>query len=204
MTLMVLFLICPAMAIAAPVGTFTVVKGTVTLTPAGKTPVSVHKGDPVSVGDSIYAGNDSIAEITFVNESIVRVAPQSRVAINEYVFEEDTQTTKSVVKLWGGKIQSIINTSKGWFGKGNRFEVHTPTAVCGVRGCNFNSSQIAGIAAFAFIEGEGFVYTPDNPNQLFPTVTGQTTTVEDGDVTTGESAEGDLEPVLTQLRGLQD
>ena len=74
-------------ALSAPVGTFTQVKGKVTLTPPGKTPAAVQKGDPVNVGDSIYAGSDSIAEITFVDQSIVRVSPQSRVAINEYMFD---------------------------------------------------------------------------------------------------------------------
>ncbi|MBI5187892.1 MAG: FecR domain-containing protein, partial [Nitrospirae bacterium] len=139
-SLLLLFLFLPAIALAGPAGKFTYVEGKCdVLRPPAIRAIPVKLGDTVFVSDIIRAKSRSRAEITFINDNILRVAENTRVEISEYMFEEEKSS--GVLKLSRGKVQAIVPEKIAkriaTFGEANRFEVHTPTAVAGVRGTDF-------------------------------------------------------------------
>jgi hypothetical protein len=141
--------------------------------------VPVKMGDAVFVGDIIRAKSASKAEITFKDGNVVRVAPNTRVEISEYLFEETKG--KGVLKLSRGKVQTIIQEKIAKriaaFGEANRFEIHTPTAIAGVRGCNFIVSFQRNSSSVFVIEGTVFTYNPKFPDLVVTVNAGYVTTI---------------------------
>ncbi len=167
--LMILLAVCwvfpPGTPAAEPVGSVTFVTGRVDVTRPGQAAEPLVKGTDIYEGDIIRTKTGAKAEITFIDESIVRVAQKSRLKVTEYMY--DRQERRSTLSLFRGKIQSLVKKLAGFsFGleKRNRFEVHTPTAVCGVRGTNFFTWYMNGQTGTAFKEGQGYIYPANNPN----------------------------------------
>src|SRR4030042_6827596 len=179
---LLLFLIfLPSLALSqTAVGKFTFVQGRVDVLrqPAPRA-VPVKMGDAVFVGDIIRAKSASKAEITFNDGNIVRVAPNTRVEISEYMFEE--AKGKGVLKLSRGKVQTIIQEKIAkriaTFGEANRFEIHTPTAIAGARGCNFIVSFQRNSSGVLVLEGTIFTYNPKFPDMAVTVTTGYITTI---------------------------
>ncbi|MCF8079359.1 MAG: FecR domain-containing protein [Desulfobacterales bacterium] len=167
-SLMILLTVCwvlPAVALAAePVGSVTFVKGKADITRPGQDAEPLVKGDDIYVGDVVRTKTNAKVEITFIDESIVRVAQKSRLQITEYMFEREER--RSTLSLFRGKIQSLVKKVAGFsFGQArkNRFEIRTPTAVCGVRGTDFFTWFMNGQTGTAFKEGQGYIYPANNP-----------------------------------------
>jgi hypothetical protein len=177
-----LFLIfLPSLALAqTSVGKFTFVQGRVDVlrSPASRA-VPVKMGDAVFVGDIIRAKSASKAEITFTDGNIVRVAPNTRVEISEYMFDE--AKGKGILNLSRGKVQAIIQEKIAkriaTFGEANRFEIHTPTAIAGARGCNFIVSFQRNSSSVFVIEGAVSTYNPKFPDMVVTVNTGYITTI---------------------------
>ena len=179
---LLLFLIfLPSIALSqTAVGKLTFVQGRVDVLrqPAARA-VPVKMGDAVFVGDIIRAKSASKAEITFKDGNIVRVAPNTRVEISEYLFEETKG--KGILKLSRGKVQTIIQEKIAKriaaFGEANRFEIHTPTAIAGARGCNFIVSFQRNSSSVFVIEGTVFTYNPKFPDLVVTVNAGYITTI---------------------------
>jgi len=165
MILLTVSWVLPAVALAAePVGSVTFVTGAADITRPGQDAESLVKGDDVYVGDIVRTKSNAKVEITFIDDSIVRVAQKSRLQITEYMFEQEER--RSTLSLFRGKIQSLVKKVAGFsFGRArkNRFEIHTPTAVCGVRGTDFFTWFMNGETGTAFKEGQGYIYPANNP-----------------------------------------
>jgi len=173
---LLLFLFTASLALAAPVGKVTLVAGKVDVLKPGKnlaTPVKL--GDPVDVGDIYRAKTKSNAEITFNNQNILKIAPATRVEINEYMVDE--QKSSQVIKLHRGRVQAISGQDfikkVAAFAEGNRFEVHTPNAVAGIRGSNMLVGFTQGTTVIIFIAGHGYLYNPQMPQLITPIIAGQ-------------------------------
>ena len=132
-----LLILFPLTAYAASVGNVTHVTGRVDITSPGEAAVPANVGDEINENDIIRTKSKSKAEITFLDGNILRLAEETRVEIAEYMIEEEQVV--GILNLFRGKLQNIVSTLGKKYGpnKRNRFEVHTPTAVCGVRGTNF-------------------------------------------------------------------
>jgi len=157
--LLALILLFPFSALAEPVGKFTAVEGKVDITSPGEEARPAQVGDEISVGDIVRSKSKSKAEITFHDGNILRFAQNTRVKISEYKVGEEG--SRGILKLFRGKIQSIVNrVLGGTFGRKKKyiFEVHTPSAVCGVRGTNFFTWYEWGASYVAFKEGQGYVF----------------------------------------------
>lgn len=172
----------PLAAQAEPVGKFTSIEGRVDITSPGEAARTAYTGDELSVGDIIRAKSKSKAEITFVDGSILRVAQKTRVEIDEYMVEEGRTT--GMFNLFRGKIQNVVKKTGGFFGfkEKNKYEVHTPTAVCGVRGTNYFSSFQRGTSNFIFKEGQGYGYSKNQPDQMTIINAGQAMMVRSADL----------------------
>ena len=168
-------------AFAAPVGKVTHVEGRVDVLKAGTTMAKpITLGTPVDVGDAFRAKTNSKAEITFLNDNILRIAPTTRVEIKEYMVQGDRSS--HVMKLHRGKVQAI--SSKDFikrvaaFAEGNKFEVHTPNAVAGIRSSNMIVFYQRGVTGVLFLTGRGYTFNPQIPSVIVPITAGNITFIQ--------------------------
>lgn len=108
-------------------------RGDVTATSAGvQRPLT--QGDPVFVADDVVTGAKSFAILQFIDGAKVTVRPNSKIIIEEYVFnggDDDAATLNLVaggLRVITGAMAKIQPES---------YKVKTPTALMGVRGTEF-------------------------------------------------------------------
>ncbi len=171
--LLILMIAIPIAALAAPVGKITHIEGNVDMTVLGKTRVA-RVGDPVSNGDIIRTKRKSKAGMTFNDGNVIWIAETSRMRITRY---QPGEGQKSVVNLFRGKARSILSN----LARKANFEVHTPTAVCGVRGTIFIGFFQNGQSGFVFEQGQGYGYNTNMPSQVVTIAAGQSMVVPSQD-----------------------
>ncbi|MFZ6016172.1 MAG: FecR domain-containing protein [Nitrospirota bacterium] len=141
--------------------------------------IPLKLGDPVFVSDIIRAKSKSKAEITFINDNILRVAENTRVEIAEYIFEE--AKSSGVLKLSRGKVQAIVPKKIAkriaTFGEANRLEVHTPMAIAVVRGTDFFTFHQRDVTGVLVKDGKVEVYNPKFPEVVVTVTAGNITIV---------------------------
>ena len=151
-------------AYAAEAGSVLFARGEVTA--ERQPPVPLVKGDAVLDDDTIATGEASRAQILFTDGAKVAIRPNSRLRIEEYLFQGATDSSGQVVSTSGDK--SVANLIKGGFrtitgaiGKEDEeaYEVRTPVGVLGIRGtdysavfCNADCTWVPGFNANAPIE----------------------------------------------------
>ncbi len=154
--LMVLLLAGPALA--APVGKVTHLEGKADLTgPAGKSRV-LKLGDPVENGDILRTKSKARVGVTFTDGNTLWLAEKTRMKINRYSTAERSH---SYFDLFRGKSRTVVTK----LARGSRMEVHTPTAVCGVRGTIIIGLFMNGESAFFLQGGAGYGYNKSEPGK---------------------------------------
>jgi len=181
----VLLSLAPGIAPAAPVGTFTKIEGSVDILRAGAIDaVAVRVGEPVSMGDAIRTKRNSRAEVQFNDESVIQLASESRIKIDQYSFSSGNVREKGFLSLFRGKVRAIVAKLKTAVVPVSRtdsgFNIKTPTAIAGVKGTDFIVYYERGISGTIFLEGQGFVYNPDQPTRIVSIQGGQATFVMGG------------------------
>ncbi len=151
---------------AVLIGKINLAEGRADVLKAGtKTIQQVKKNDPVDIGDIYRVKSDGRVEITFFDGGAIRIAPGSRCEIKDY--SSDTNKTNNIIRLSSGHVQVISGKTfiqkVSQYIEGNRFEVHTPNAVAGVRGSNMVVSFIRSVTTTLFIDGKGYQYNPTDP-----------------------------------------
>lgn len=131
---MLLSVLTPALALSREVGRITKTEGGVNILRAGQSAAEAVKvEDTVSIGDILRTKSDGSAEITFIDKSVMKVGPRSRLGVDEYLFKPDEGKRSASLKLFRGK--AGFNIWKANFpAEGNKFEMKTRTAIAGVRG----------------------------------------------------------------------
>jgi hypothetical protein len=104
------------------------INGAPTLTRAQKT-TALHRGDTVGVGDLIETDDKSKVKILLADDSILDIGPGTRVSLEQFLVQPHSRTVQ--LKVLVGKFKLAIAK---FFGGPSDYEVHTPTAVAGVRG----------------------------------------------------------------------
>ena len=120
--------------LAADAGEIKTATGTVHLERAGKK-LPVKVGMPVQQSDTVVTGADGSAGITFTDNSLLSVGPNSVLAIDKYAFDTtthvgqfDTNLKKGTLAVISGK---IVKQSP------EAMRVRTPSSIMGVRGTEF-------------------------------------------------------------------
>jgi hypothetical protein len=148
--LMALLVLCLGLAVpsaAEVVGKITQVEGRVDFLKGGKLPALQAKlDDGVEVGDVLRTKSLSKAQITFIDNTVITISPEARIAIEEYMFDPGQGKRSAVLQLFQGLAHVVV--SKLYKVAEPDFVVKTNTAVMGVRGTDIglriqpNSSTI--------------------------------------------------------------
>lgn len=115
---------------AEEIGRVTVTEGRVDVTrlPDNEA-VLLADGAPVFIGDSIRAKDHSKAEIEFVDKSVVKIAPNTRIEIKDFAVK-GTAREHAEIYIARGKIFADVSRA----GKPGTFIITTPNARGSVRG----------------------------------------------------------------------
>jgi len=121
-------------ALAADVGLVKVSKGNVQIQRgSAKMPAPVGAG--VQISDVIVTGADGSAGITFSDNSLVSVGPNSVFAIDKYSFDTTTHQGEFEGNLKQGRLAAI--SGKMVKQSPESMKIRTPSAIMGVRGTEF-------------------------------------------------------------------
>ncbi|MDX2250981.1 MAG: FecR family protein [Nitrospira sp.] len=118
------------------IGFYTAVLGQVSVAhPSEGRALPVKLNDTVLFKDVIQTYTESRTRAFFQDESMLTVGENSRVEINEYIYDPDQNVRRAIVKLMQGQVRALV--SKVFKANGSKFEVHTPSAVAAARGTYF-------------------------------------------------------------------
>jgi len=121
-------------AMAADVGEVKVAKGAAHLE-RGTEKLPARVGMPVQPSDKVVTGADGTVGITFADNSLLSVGPDSVLAIDRYVFDSTTHAGQFDSTLSKGTLAVI--SGKMVKQSPDAMRVHTPSAIMGVRGTEF-------------------------------------------------------------------
>jgi hypothetical protein len=121
-------------AMAADAGQIKTASGTVHLERAGKK-VPAKIGMPVLQSDIVVTGADGAAGITFTDNSLLSVGPNSVLAIDKYAFDSTTHAGQFDASLKKGTLAVI--SGKIVKQSPEAMRVRTPSSIMGVRGTEF-------------------------------------------------------------------
>jgi hypothetical protein len=118
---------------AAVVGRLTQVDGRVDLLKGGNLPATLVKvDDTVEPQDVIRTKSLSKAQITFIDNSVITISPESRVAIETYMVDLAQGKRQAVLEVFQGLALALVN--KIYKAEEPDFVIKTHTAIMGVRG----------------------------------------------------------------------
>ncbi|HEX8442980.1 MAG TPA: FecR domain-containing protein [Allosphingosinicella sp.] len=86
-------------------------------------------------GDTLITGKDGRMALTFIDNTRFALGPNSRVSVNEYLFDRRTQRGQFLTQVNRGSLAVV----SGQIAKSDRdaMKVRTPTSLLGVRGTRF-------------------------------------------------------------------
>ena len=130
----VLATVFAAAAWAQDVGEIKTVKGAAHVEREGKK-LPASAGMQLRQADTIVTGPDGAVGITFLDNSLLSIGPESRFAIDHYVFDTtthagqfDSTLSKGTVAVVSGKMVKQSPES---------MRIRTPSSIMGVRGTEF-------------------------------------------------------------------
>jgi ferric-dicitrate binding protein FerR (iron transport regulator) len=139
--LVVIMLILAALATplashASVVGHFTLIKGQVDVLKGGKVPgIGAKVQDGVETGDVIRTKSGAKAQLSMVDDSVITLAPESRLAIADYQYNPARDERRAVLRLFRGLVHTVVNRIIKT--EEPDFIMQTHTATMGVRGTDW-------------------------------------------------------------------
>jgi hypothetical protein len=126
--------LAPIASLAVDIAQFKVAKGNVYLERGGKR-FAASVGTHLQATDTVVTGADGAAGITFIDNSLLSVGPNSILQIERYTFNStthegffDTTLSKGTLSMVSGKIAKQSPDA---------VKVRTPSSILGVRGTEF-------------------------------------------------------------------
>jgi len=155
-------------AFAQEVGTVAAVEGTAEIG-HGATWAPAEVGAAIALGDQLRTGRPGNLRVVFQDDSLLTLAPDSQVTVDEQVFVPSAGKFQSLIGLLRGKVGAAV--SDYYHGAGARYEIKTPNAVAGVRGTQFwmsyspeeDVTQVVGISGVVSVSS---VLDPSAPGIL--------------------------------------
>lgn len=119
---------------AEPAGIVKIATGQVTLERAGARH-AVSPGTPVDAADTLVTGADGRCGITFRDNSLLSLGPDSRFVIDDFRFDSTTHEGGFDSTLKQGKL-AVVSGKLAKHGK-DQMKIRTPSSILGVRGTEF-------------------------------------------------------------------
>jgi hypothetical protein len=123
-----------APAFAADIGQVKVARGAVQVEREGKR-MNATVGMPIRTSDVLVTGADGSAGVTFSDNSLVSVGPNSVFAIDKYSFDTTTHAGEFEGSLRKGKLAAV--SGKMVKQSPESMKIRTPSSVMAVRGTEF-------------------------------------------------------------------
>jgi len=143
-----------------PIGVLTYVEGRVDILDREEKAIPAVRQDKVWVGDSVRTKSFSKAEIKFNDGSVLRLAPNTRVLIEEFKMEKEVRQSASL-KLFRGKMKTFVSKAKGE----TNFFVKTPNMDGSIKGSTILVSYGMGQTNVFVKEGGISVKNPLFPDE---------------------------------------
>ena len=121
-------------AMAADIGLVKVAKGSVQIQ-RGTAKIPVTVGTGLQTSDVVVTGADGSAGITFTDNSLVSVGPNSVFSIEKYRFDTTTHSGEFEGNLKQGRLAAV--SGKMVQQSPDSMKIRTPSAIMGVRGTEF-------------------------------------------------------------------
>ena len=139
LALSVAALLFAGVAGAEPVGFVAVATGEVTVQKYGTNSWEAAAMDAdIEVGDTIRTGFDSQAKIILVDDTTLTIDEDTEITIQSLHVGAAATRDRSIIRQARGKMRTVVGSA---FGGQTRMEIHTPTAVVGVKGTDFTSEK---------------------------------------------------------------
>jgi hypothetical protein len=136
---LMLALLIPVAVQATVVGKLTQVEGRVDLLKKGELPaLPVAVGQEIGPGDVLRTKSLSKAQIKFVDDTTLDIAPESRVAIEEYFYDAAQGKRQAVLKIFRGLVHTLVTRILQM--EKPDFIMKTHTGILGVRGTDWWAS----------------------------------------------------------------
>jgi hypothetical protein len=136
---------------AAPVGRFLMLEGQVDLLKQGKLPAKAAKlTDPVEPGDVIRTKSKSRAQVLFIDDTVLTLAPETRVAVADYLYDGSKGMRRALLQVFRGLVHTLVKRVLEL--QQPDFLMQTHTAGLGVRGTEWytlilpNSTNVYNLA----------------------------------------------------------
>ncbi len=118
--------VMPNLASAEVVGTMTALQTQI----AGNNGKNLSVGSKISLGDSLSSNKTGLGMIVFADESSAKIGPNSKLVIDEFVYQPGRNRGKVAVNMNSG----LVRFYGGQISKSGKMQVTTPHIVLGIRG----------------------------------------------------------------------
>jgi ferric-dicitrate binding protein FerR (iron transport regulator) len=129
-------------ASAEPVGFFASLKGEVQVAPAASAGApswqAALQDGPVGIGDRVKTGIGAAARLVLVDDTLLHIDEDTEIEIETFHVGDAATRERSIVRQTRGRLRTLVGDA---FGGETRLEVHTPTAVVGVKGTDFETDD---------------------------------------------------------------
>lgn len=124
-----------ATGVQANIGSITELQGTGVEIKRGKETIKATKGTVIESNDSVSAGSNTSLTITFADNSTAKISQNSKLVIDDFVYDPKSSSGKSGMKVALG----TVRMASGNIAKNNskNVNIQTPTAAIAVRGTDF-------------------------------------------------------------------
>ncbi len=150
----------------------------------GQQRVTLVETGAIFKNDEIETGADARIEITFNDETKLTIGENSRLVINEYLYDPDKDVGTLLLDAAKGPFRFI----SGGIGKlkDKRVEVRTTSATVGIRGTEFWGGPALGIYGILLLEGT--IIVRNSAGARIVNVAGTGVNLTGPDVAPGEAA----------------
>ena len=154
---LLLLLASPLAALAEDVGAVASFTGQADIGRDGQW-IPAETGMTVRLGDQLRTA-DGRLRVVFQDDSVLNLAENTTITVDDQVFQPQQSTFKSLMKLIRGKVRATVGPY--YQQTGAAYEVETPTAVAGVRGTTFvvsydeddDKTQVIGVRGKVHVRG---------------------------------------------------
>ncbi len=157
------FLAVTTFADPSAIGIISYVEGRVDVTRDGlEKAVRASEEDTVMLGDIIRTKTGARVEIKFKDDTVLYLAPNSRVGIEKFLLGKGDKRENAFIKLYRGKIRSIVSK----YGKKGNFHIKTPSATGTVKGTDVFAIYQADMTNILVNDGAIQVRSHDFPDKV--------------------------------------